>query len=118
MNEIGKTGVDYKFADTAFKYIFQSSEGISNLLAFLGMESDQTEIEQNFIKSTLFESRENDLSFLLRHTYYYFIEHQSSICPNMPFRLLLYVVEGLQDIARREMKQMKQELQPQLIIVI
>ncbi len=99
--------VNYKFADTTFKLIFQHPEGIVNLLDFLGIDSTFAEIEKNLITSTLFESRENDLSFLLRNTYYYFVEHQSSLCPNMPFRLLLYVVEGLQNVARIEMRQMK-----------
>lgn len=100
--------MDFKFADTTFKLIFQSLEGIQNLLSFLGMDCEISDIEKKMITSTIFESRENDLSFLLNQTYYYFMEHQSSNCPNMPFRLLLYIVEGLQDIARMEMKQMKE----------
>ncbi|GHU70645.1 hypothetical protein AGMMS49992_03330 [Clostridia bacterium] len=57
-----------------------------------------TPIEVNTIDNALFYGLVNDVSFVLDNVLVVLIEHQSTWNPNMPFRILLYIVEILKRI--------------------
>ncbi|GLC87896.1 hypothetical protein [Lysinibacillus piscis] len=50
-----------------------------------------TSIEINTLENVLYKDRINDVSFVLDNKFIVLIEHQSTICENMPLRLLLYI---------------------------
>ncbi|GHU67602.1 hypothetical protein FACS1894184_07750 [Clostridia bacterium] len=54
-----------------------------------------TPLEVNTLDSALFYGLINDISFILNNMLIVLIEHQSSVNPNMPFRILLYLAEIL-----------------------
>ena len=55
----------------------------------------ETNLEINTLKNALFYGFINDISFVLNNMLIVLIEHQSTRNPNMPFRLLQYIVEIL-----------------------
>jgi predicted transposase/invertase (TIGR01784 family) len=50
-----------------------------------------TEIEIVTLDDALFLDRQNDVGFVLEGTLIVLIEHQSTVCENMPIRLLIYI---------------------------
>ena len=50
-----------------------------------------TQVEIATLNDALFMSRINDLAFVIEDRLVVLIEHQSTVCPNMPLRLLLYI---------------------------
>jgi len=62
-----------------------------------------TKVEFKTIENSLTKGRVNDVSFLLDDRLIVFIEHQSTICNAMPYRMLQYIAEtyrGLNDIKK------------------
>jgi hypothetical protein len=43
------------------------------------------------LEDVLFLGRRNDVAFLLEDRFVVLIEHQSTVCENMPLRLLIYI---------------------------
>ena len=47
------------------------------------------------VRPVLFGNKENDLGFMCDDIFYYMIENQATVSPNIPYRLLEYMVAGL-----------------------
>lgn len=80
--------------DAFFQKVFESEKRKKQLVSFLD-KIDIKELEIAPVTPILFGSKENDLSFLCNHVYYYMVEQQSSENPNMPYRILEYITAGL-----------------------
>ena len=84
-----------EYTENLFKEIFQKESSIKELLQFIGVDRKGGKIEIRMVDPVLVGNRQNDLSFLLNGTIYYFLEHQSTGNKNMPLRLLFYVCQAL-----------------------
>jgi hypothetical protein len=58
------------------------------------------EISINTLEGVIFRNRFNDLSFEVGNRLIVIIEHQSSLCPNMPTRLLFYISRLYEQITK------------------
>jgi len=64
-------------------------------------------IDINTLSNVLFIKQINDISFLIDKRLVVLIEHQSTICENLPYRLLEYVLHIYEKIVDREKKYQK-----------
>ena len=83
-------------ADSAFTMLFSIEEHVVDLYEFLtGIRLDPRTIESVWLKDSMFRSRlYNDVSFITHdNQLLVLIEHQSTINPNMAFRILEYYVK-------------------------
>ncbi|MDR1687579.1 MAG: Rpn family recombination-promoting nuclease/putative transposase [Clostridiales bacterium] len=82
-----------KYKDSLIRHIFNQPEKALQLYnAVTGKNlSANTPVEMKTIKTVLSSKQRNDLSFIVDGNLAVFIEHQSTINPNMPLRLLKYV---------------------------
>ena len=83
-------------ADSAFTMLFSKEEHVVDLYEFLtGIRLDPLTIESVWLKDGMFRSRlYNDVSFITHdNQLLVLIEHQSTINPNMAFRILEYYVK-------------------------
>lgn len=86
-----------KYKDRLFCSIFGSSENKEWLLSIVNAISDshytmEDEMVITTLDDVIFIKMKNDVSFLLDNQMFLF-EHQSSFCPNMPLRGLLYYAQ-------------------------
>ena len=91
------TNREYKSSVFA-SYFSETSQRLIDLYnAFSNVEYPaDTPLEVNTLKRALFYEFINDVSFVLDNKLILLIEHQSTFNPNMPFRILLYIAEILQ----------------------
>ena len=82
-----------KFKDSFFTFLFSESEVLRELYSALEGVSlpDDVPIRINTLENILFMGRVNDISFEIGGKLVVLIEHQSTINPNMPLRLLMYI---------------------------
>ncbi len=93
--------VNGRSKDSFFKMIYRSKERLDGLAKFLlGIQDGEVSIAN--VKPVLFGNRENDLSFLCNHVFYCMMEEESTLCPNMPYRLLEYITAGLRSTVDSE----------------
>lgn len=93
--------VNSKVKDTFFKTVYHSKERLKGLAGFLlGIQTGEVCIKN--VRPVVFGSKENDLSFLCDDIIYIMMEEESSICPNMPYRLLEYITAGLRSTVDSE----------------
>ena len=93
--KLGKTNKEYK--DRLFKFIFGNPENREWTLelynAVNGSSYDNPEdIVYNTIEDVIYMHMKNDISFLIRNEMNLY-EQQSTYCPNMPLRFLIYLVK-------------------------
>ncbi|GLC87138.1 Rpn family recombination-promoting nuclease/putative transposase [Lysinibacillus piscis] len=50
-----------------------------------------TPVEINTLENVLYKDRINDVSFVLDGKFVVLVEHQSTVCTNMPLRMLMYI---------------------------
>ena len=93
--------INKKAKDTFFKLVYESEERRRLLASYLtGLDINDTKIKN--VKPVLFGNKENDLAFLCNDTIYFMMEEQSSICKNIPYRLLEYITTGLRTMVSSE----------------
>jgi hypothetical protein len=82
-----------EYKASVFTLLFNDKERLLELYnAINGTNyTDKENIEINTLQNALFMDRVNDLSFEFRETLVTIIEHQSTLNPNMPLRLLMYI---------------------------
>ena len=100
-----------EYTDNLFKEIFRKESSIKELLQFIGVNKRKEEIEIRIVEPVLVGNRQNDLSFLLNGTFYYFLEHQSTANKNMPLRLLFYVCQAFEHYIEGEDLYKKKEIE-------
>lgn len=93
--------VNGKAKDTFFKKVYETEERKRKLAAYLlGIEGRK--ISTANVRPVLFGNKENDLAFLCNDVFYVMMEEQSSISPNIPYRLLEYITAGLRSTVDSE----------------
>ena len=93
-----------KYQDTVFVDLFGRKEYSVELVnALCGTEYMQEDILNVTLKQLLFCDRYNDLAFLTKdNRLIVLIEHQATINPNMPLRMLIYLAEEYNKFLRGE----------------
>jgi hypothetical protein len=82
-----------KYKNSVFSLLFSEPEILRELygaIAGVAVPPD-VPVTINTLEGVLFMDRINDLSFTLGDKIVVLIEHQSTINPNMPLRLLMYI---------------------------
>ncbi len=86
--------VNREVRDTFFKTVYATEKRQRKLASFLsGVEAGL--ITTANVRPVLFGNKENDLGFMCDDIFYYMIENQATVSPNIPYRLLEYMVAGL-----------------------
>jgi len=86
-------GVNKNYKDSVFSLLFSDPDLLRELYCALenvALPKD-VPISINTLQDALFQNRVNDISFAIGGKQVVLIEHQSTINPNMPLRLLMYV---------------------------
>jgi predicted transposase/invertase (TIGR01784 family) len=90
-----------KYKDSVFTKLFGHDKRIILELynAIFNTNYDEnTKIEITTLEDVLFMERINDISFVIDGKLVVLIEHQSTINPNMPLRMLLYITRNYEKI--------------------
>ncbi|MDR3301163.1 MAG: Rpn family recombination-promoting nuclease/putative transposase [Spirochaetaceae bacterium] len=85
--------VNAKYKDSVFSLLFNNAETLRELYGALeGIKlPHDIEININTLKNVLFKGKLNDVSFVFGTQLVIIMEHQSTINPNMPLRILIYI---------------------------
>jgi hypothetical protein len=86
-------GANRRYKDSVFSFLFSDPDILRELYeAIEGVKlPDDVRININTLEGVLFRTKLNDISFEIGDRLVVLIEHQSSINPNMPVRLLMYI---------------------------
>ena len=92
-----------KYKDTVFTVLFNDEEKLRQLFNAIesGNYTADAPIVINTLSSALFMGRKKDVSFTIGDTLVVLIEHQSTLNPNMPLRLLLYIARIYEKIIEK-----------------
>ena len=93
-----------KVKDRLFCYLFENDrKALLQLYNALNHSNyqDENALQIVTLENVVYMSMKNDLAFLLIGTLNLY-EHQSTICPNMPLRFLLYLAAEYEVLAARE----------------
>ena len=91
------------YKDSLFRDIFRNKSRLAELYeALTGEHADPADIVDTTLRSAVFSSIKNDLSFRVKDKHIILIEHQSSLSENMPLRMLWYIAHLYQKEVRRE----------------
>ena len=93
--------VNTKAKDTFFKKVYETEERQRELSSFLLGISGRKVSTAN-VRPVLFGNKENDFACLCDDVFYVLAEEQSSVSPNIPYRLLEYVTAGLRSMVNSE----------------
>ena len=90
---MGNLKPKHTYKDNTFCTLFNDKERIIELYNALsgsnyGMD---TPVEIVTLENTFFGDRANDLSFIIDHKWIILTEQQSTLCPNLPLRSLVYI---------------------------
>ncbi len=79
--------------DNTFCTLFNDKERIIELYNALSDSNydKDTPVEIVTLDDTFFGDRENDLSFIIDHRWIILTEQQSTLCPDIPLRMLVYI---------------------------
>ena len=111
-----------KHKDSLFSVLFNNPDVLRELYSAIEGISIPPEIEIsiNTLSDVLIREQVNDLSFTIDNRLVVLIEHQSTICENLPLRLLNYIgkVYGkLVGYARRFQKKLEKIPKPEFIVL-
>jgi hypothetical protein len=93
-------GINNQYKDSVFSLLFSDEDILRDLYSVLeGIPLDPSvKIEINTLSNVLFMEQINDISFTVDNKLVLLIEHQSTINPNMPLRLLMYIARVYEKI--------------------
>ena len=101
----GMSKVKRTYKDGVFRRIFNDKEKIIELYNALTGNNydDNTDVEIITLEDAIFGDIKNDLAFIIDGHYMVMTEHQSTIKPNMPLRMLSYSIREYerQDIMKK-----------------
>jgi hypothetical protein len=111
-----------RYKDSVFTLLFSDPRRLRELYnALAGTNYDElTDITINTLSDALFYDRVNDLSFTIGGKVVVLVEHQSTINPNMPVRLLSYIAriyETLVDSGKMYSKTALRIPRPEFIVL-
>ena len=92
-----------KYKDSVFSFLFSDPGTLRELYSALEGVTlpPDVPIDVNTLKDVLFMDQINDVSFTIDNRLVILIEHQSTINPNMPLRLLMYIARIYEKITER-----------------
>ena len=95
--------VNAKYKNSVFSLLFSNPEAIRELYGAIEgvVLPPETSIDINTLSDVLYMGQINDLSFTVDNRLVVLIEHQSTINPNMPLRLLMYIAHIYEKIIDR-----------------
>jgi predicted transposase YdaD len=99
-------GVNSGYKDSVFSFLFSDPDALRELYSAIeGVPLDpDIPITINTLSDVLYMERYNDISFIIGNKIVVLIEHQSTINPNMPLRLLLYIARVYEKILEERNK--------------
>ncbi len=98
---MAKVALEYK--DTIFRMLFREKRNLLTLYnAVAGKHYENPEeLEIVTLENAVYVGMKNDLAFVIDFGIYLY-EHQSTVNPNMPYRMLQYISEEYERLARDE----------------
>ncbi|MGN0701859.1 MAG: hypothetical protein ACI4KL_01625 [Lentihominibacter sp.] len=92
--------VKHNYKDNTFCALFSEKKNLIELYnALTGSSFDMdTPVEIVTLDNTFFGDRENDLSFIIDNRWIILAEQQSTLCPNIPLRMLVYVARQYESL--------------------
>jgi hypothetical protein len=95
-----ETKTNRKFKDSVFTLLFSEKNNLLELYNAIGNTNygSDTDIRITTLDDALFMEQINDISFVIEGKLVVLIEHQSTINPNMPMRMLLYIARTYEKI--------------------
>lgn len=111
-----KVRAKLKYKDTVFTKLFNNKAAAIQLYNSLYHSNlpEDTPVEIVTLDDALFTKRKNDVAFMIDGHFLIFTEHQSTLNENMPFRLLLYVVQEYEKLIGYKIVKGKQVSNPLL----
>lgn len=90
------------YKDSVFRRLFNNEEKIRELYnALEGTEyGEDVPVMIETLENALFVDVSNDLAFQIKNRFVVLIEHQSTLCKNMPYRMLGYTARTFERIYR------------------
>ena len=90
----------HNYKDNTFCALFSEKKNLIELYnALSGSSFDMdTPVEIVTLDNTFFGDRENDLSFIIDNRWIVLAEQQSTLCPNIPLRMLVYVARQYENL--------------------
>lgn len=93
--------VNTKAKDTFLKKLYEKEERQRELASFL-LGIDVEKVSMANVRPVLFGNKENDFACICDDVFYVLAEGQSSVSPNIPYRLLEYAIAGLRSMVDSE----------------
>jgi hypothetical protein len=93
-------GSNIKYKDSVFSFLFSDPDTLRDLYgAIAGLElPDDVPVIINTLEGVLYKTFLNDISFEIAKQLVILLEHQSTVNPNLPVRLLLYIARVYEKI--------------------
>lgn len=100
------------YKDTFFRYLFNQPENFIQLYKAIHPEDDEISIqdfENISLEQVFYCGRYNDVAYNINNSLIMLVEHQSTLCFNMPLRMFLYIastyeiVIGDQELHKKNM---------------
>lgn len=90
----------HTYNDGIFHRLFHDKEKLLELYNALSGEncSKDTEVQIVTLDNAIFGDRKNDLAFIINNRFIVLIEHQATINPNMPLRMLNYIMKEYEQL--------------------
>jgi hypothetical protein len=97
---VTETKTNRKFKDSVFTLLFSKKSNLLELYNAIGNTNygKDTDIRITTLDDALFMEQINDISFVIEGKLVVLIEHQSTLNPNMPIRMLLYIARTYEKI--------------------
>jgi len=99
-----ETKTNRKFKDSVFTLLFGEKNNLLELYNAIENTNygSDTDIRITTLDDALFMEQINDISFVIEGKLVVLIEHQSTINPNMPIRMLLYIARTYEKIVDKD----------------
>ncbi|MDR2052235.1 MAG: Rpn family recombination-promoting nuclease/putative transposase, partial [Treponema sp.] len=93
-------GANARYKDSVFSFLFSDPDILRELYgAIAGVElPSDVPVTINTLEGVLYKTLLNDISFEIARRLVILLEHQSTINPNLPVRLLLYIARVYEKI--------------------
>jgi len=97
--------INAEYKSSVFSLLFSDPEAVRELYSAIEgvVLPPDTSIDINTLSGVLYMEQINDLSFIIGNILVVIMEHQSSINPNMPLRLLIYIAHIYEKIIDRKL---------------
>jgi flagellar biosynthesis/type III secretory pathway protein FliH len=95
--------VNTKYKDSVFSFLFSNPDALRELYSALEGVTlpPDAPVSINTLSDVLYMGQVNDISFTIDNRLVVLLEHQSTINPNMPLRLLIYIARVYEKIIDR-----------------